>query len=716
MGYFVTFPAIPDETPENNVFLANIAQNADWPSLRTATAKEMYEGTIRLLMEHGATVMEHLQLLEKDKELPRTFENVMDPLLTELYEIDYAFNTLLVKMLTDWPECSTRAFDMDFDHMKVMVAREHMEKLSDPEFQKSLQAIYDNGQDLDVWKTRLVEFFLLEIKASGLDKTDSKIRSIIGSWSKMIDEYRTKYLTNILCTNDQFVFHLNENQLRDAPPHILRQLSANKTTEGPWRAQMEPSSIYSLLSYCNDRPIRAQAWDRWVSRASFEHDFYNNSVNIEEIRHNAEGLAKTLGYSSVSEHRLANKMAGSPDTVRNFINELTHRMRPVFIDRMDAWQRYAAVKEIITGQLQPFDLFYICRKEALEHYSVDPLALMKYFPFWGTFNNLTQMLQYLLKIKFVDISDQDLQRCHPSCRIFSVADTFTGEHLGRIYIDPFAREGKRGKWNTFLGRTANVERNLDKIVYMIGNAEEAVNGQESLLHYSQLQQLLFHVGRAVQMLLSKSPYREITIPTAPMYASDWDAADLLPKFVEFFIYKPNMVAALSCPNVETGEVLTDENCNNVSWALQRGMLWESYRTLFWSDFDLTIFEMEDRKKGFWLDVYRKMYKDYFPFVREKTNYQPCSFTPIFAMPPYMSLYYRKLWAEMLALDVHETFNHEQQEEVTGERLKTTILYPGASELQGELYRRFQGRDPSVGAICDFYDPPAIDLSEEEKGF
>lgn len=78
--------------------------------------------------------------------------------------------------------------------IKVMLAREHMEKLFDPEFQKALQAIYDNGQDLDKWKLRLVEFFLLEIKALGLDRHDEKSKRIISAWSKMTDDYRTKYL------------------------------------------------------------------------------------------------------------------------------------------------------------------------------------------------------------------------------------------------------------------------------------------------------------------------------------------------------------------------------------------------------------------------------------------------------------------------------------------------------------------------------------------
>jgi Zn-dependent oligopeptidase len=67
---------------------------------------------------------------------------------------------------------------------------------------------------------------------------------------------------------------------------------------------------------------------------------------------------------------------------------------------------------------------------------------------------------------------------------------------------------------------------------------------------------------------------------------------------------------------------------------------------------------------------------------------------------------------MLAFDVHETFDREADERATGERLKTTILLNGAGEAQAELYRRFQGREPSVGAICDFYDPPAD--SDEER--
>lgn len=96
---------------------------------------------------------------------------------------------------------------------------------------------------------------------------------------------------------------------------------------------MEPKSVYTLLKYCSDRSIREKVWNHWTSKASFKNEFYNNSVILEEIRHNklfffikiiffnyfSEGLAKALGYSSISDRHLTNKMAGSSQTVRNFL-------------------------------------------------------------------------------------------------------------------------------------------------------------------------------------------------------------------------------------------------------------------------------------------------------------------------------------------------------------------------------------------------------------
>lgn len=48
----------------------------------------------------------------------RTFETVVEPLLTEEYDVDYALQTLLLKMLTDWPDCDRKLFDADLHHVR----------------------------------------------------------------------------------------------------------------------------------------------------------------------------------------------------------------------------------------------------------------------------------------------------------------------------------------------------------------------------------------------------------------------------------------------------------------------------------------------------------------------------------------------------------------------------------------------------------------------
>ena len=83
-----------------------------------------------------------------------------------------------------------------------------------------------------------------------------------------------------------------------------------------------------------------------------------------------------------------------------------------------------------------------------------------------------------------------------------------------------------------------------------------------------------------------------------MYSADWDAADYFPTFMRFFVYKPSLLATLSCPHVETGAKLGAEAIESVANANARSTLWEAYRTLFWSDYDLTIYEMEDRRYVF----------------------------------------------------------------------------------------------------------------------
>lgn len=77
---------------------------------------------------------------------------------------------------------------------------------------------------------------------------------------------------------------------------------------------------------------------------------------------------------------------------------------------------------------------------------------MNHFPFWPTFQNIMGVIGHIFNLEFKDITDKGLEKAHADVRIYSVGDKFSGQHYGRLYIDPYDRQNKRGGWNVMLAR------------------------------------------------------------------------------------------------------------------------------------------------------------------------------------------------------------------------------------------------------------------------
>uniref|UniRef100_A0A915PT11 Peptidase M3A/M3B catalytic domain-containing protein n=1 Tax=Setaria digitata TaxID=48799 RepID=A0A915PT11_9BILA len=632
-------------------------------------AKEMYEGTVRMLLEYGATVHEHMQLLEGMKSEDLTFENVIEPFIAEEEEVLYAFHTLWTRMVTDWP--ISNELQTDFMKIHELAINEVSAKWKYDVFFKAVKILCERNETTDRWKRRLADFYYLQMKSMAMGETPKKQEQFAGHDS-FVEHYILRYRLVLRDSEDVEKIEVTDRRVfKDAPPEVMKQLVVNRTEyeEGPWFVTASPRSIKPILTYCCDKAIRATLWEKWISRAAKPHSLArvtSNARTIETIRRHQAKKAGLLGFATYAEYRLAYKMAESPEIVRKFTKALARRMRPLFDDRMQVWSSFAAEEEKLYT-LAPSDLYYICRREA--------------------------------------------ESLHDGTACFYVIGTyFVGLYLGRLYVDPFERTNKCCKWDTLLGRNKCSGKNWDKIVYLFASLSvSSCPESPTLLHYEELQNLLFHTGRAVQLLLSQSPYRDLVVPWGIFHAHDVDALDLLPTVVQFFIFKPVLLAALSSKHLKTGEALSETKANNIALGLSRSAFYETYRALFWTDFDLSLFDTKDIDQVTWQEIYHEKLMEYFPFKSPKKDMQPCSFAAIFGRSMSMGMYYSRLWAEMLALDIHDTFEKEDDVCATGDRLKK-VLFEGASQPQRELYRRFQGRDPSPDAMCDFYDPPQYHIS------
>ncbi|VDN29770.1 unnamed protein product [Gongylonema pulchrum] len=256
---------------------------------------------------YGIPAIMHL----KTEEL--TFENVIEPLISEEEQVLYAFHTLWARMITDWPISE----ELEADFLKTLYERNDvMEKwqrrLIDfyylqmkasgmgetPKKQEQFAAhdsfvehytLYERNDVMEKWQRRLIDFYYLQMKASGMGETPKK-QEQFAAHDSFVEHYVLRYRMVLRDSEDMQNIEVTDGKLfRDAPPHILRQLAVGRADymQGPWLVAASIRAIKPVLLYCSDRALRASVWENWISRAAKPRNITrvtSNGRTIESIR------------------------------------------------------------------------------------------------------------------------------------------------------------------------------------------------------------------------------------------------------------------------------------------------------------------------------------------------------------------------------------------------------------------------------------------------
>ena len=81
------------------------------------------------------------------------------------------------------------------------------------------------------------------------------------------------------------------------------------------------SEYYDFMGSCPDRAKREEVFKAYSSRGNHGDEHDNNAIVLETLRLRAE-LAEILGYPNFASYQLSNKMAGTPETVDNFLQPI----------------------------------------------------------------------------------------------------------------------------------------------------------------------------------------------------------------------------------------------------------------------------------------------------------------------------------------------------------------------------------------------------------
>ena len=508
-----------------------------------------------------------------------------------------------------------------------------------------------------------------------------------------------QFSQNVLDATDAFALYFDSAEpLSGIPDDALAMFQAAAQAEGKsgYKVGLQMPHYIAVMQYAERRELREQIYRAYLTRASeLDNDGkFDNSANITRRLEIALKEARLLGYANYAELSLATKMADTPAQVLEFLNGLARRAKP-FAERDLAEVRAFAASELGIADAQPWDLTYASEKLRQAKYSFSETEVKKYFPVDKV---LAGLFAQIGRLYGVSLAEKPVPVWHADVRHFELQKD--GETIGSVYMDLYAREGKRGgAWmNDYKGRRRFADGDKAGTLqlptaYLVCNFTPPVGGKQARLSHNEIITLFHETGHCLHHLLTQVD----ELAVSGINGVEWDAVELPSQFMENFVWEYDVLAAMS-GHEDNGEPLPRELFDKMTAAknFQRGMF--MVRQMEFALFDMRIYsETDEGGLKNWPQVLDAVRREVAVVPPAPYNRFANSFGHIFA-GGYSAGYYSYAWAEVLSADAYAAFEESGDAATTGQRFWQEVLAVGGSRPAAESFKAFRGREPSIDAL------------------
>ena len=481
------------------------------------------------------------------------------------------------------------------------------------------------------------------------------------------------------------------------PEDALAMFAAAAQAEGKsgYKIGLQMPHYLAVMQYADDRELRADMYRAYVTRASeFGNADWDNTGNITRRLEIALEEARLLGFANYAELSLYTKMAETPAQVLDFLHDLAKRAKP-FAEKDLAEAQAFAREKLAISEPQAWDLSYASEKLREAKYAFSETEVKKYFPAGRVLAGLFAQIHRLYGVNFIE---KKVAVWHPDVRYYELEKG--GGIIGGVYMDLYAREGKRGgAWmNDYRGRRRFLAEEKagqvqTPVAYLVCNFTPPVNGKEAHLSHDEIITLFHEAGHGLHHLLT----RVDELGVSGINGVEWDAVELPSQFMENFVWEYDVLAEMSA-HEENGRPLPRELFDKMVAAknFQRGMF--IVRQMEFGLFDMLIYsESEAAKLAGWAETLQQVRREVAVVQPPAFNRFANSFGHIFA-GGYAAGYYSYAWAEVLSADAYAAFEESDDVKATGARFWNEILAMGGSRSAMESFKAFRGREPQIDAL------------------
>lgn len=648
-------------------------------------------------------------------------EDIKPALQTAIAEAREQIAAIKAQMHTDWANTVEKLTDITERVGRIWSVVSHLNSVVDtPE----LRAVYNElmpeitiffteiGQDIELYNRFKIiknsaEFDTLS--PAQQTKLNHDLRDFVLSGAELPPEQQAelaqlqtegaqlgaKFAQNIQDATDAFGIYFDDAApLAGIPEDSLAMFAAAAQSEGKtgYKIGLQIPHYLAVIQYADNRELREQIYRAYVTRASELSDDgkFDNTANIDRTLENALKTAKLLGFKNYAELSLATKMADTPEQVLNFLHDLARRAKP-FAEKDFAEIKAFARENLNIEDPQSWDLSYAAEKLRQAKYAFSEAEVKKYFPISKV---LAGLFAQIKKLYGIELAEKTVPVWHKDVRYFELKQD--GQTIGGVYMDLYAREGKRGgAWmDGYKGRRRFADGTLQlPTAYLVCNFTPPVGDKEARLSHDEIITLFHETGHGLHHLLTQVD----EVGVSGINGVEWDAVELPSQFMENFVWEYDVLAQMSS-HEETGAVLPKELFDKMHAAknFQRGMF--LVRQMEFAIFDMEIYHQEDEGRlKEWPQILDKVRQEVAVTQPPAYNRFALSFSHIFA-GGYAAGYYSYAWAEVLSADAYAAFEESDDVAETGRRFWKEVLAVGGSRSAAESFKAFRGREPSLDAL------------------
>lgn len=553
-----------------------------------------------------------------------------------------------------------------------------------------VQTVHDNTSpdSLSPEQWRLLDKQFKGFVRQGAQLSDSD-KQILREIDRELATLTMKFSQNVLQETNDYLMHItNEANLSGLPASIIQAAKeeAEKRKLTGWAFTLHYPSYVPFLKYADNRQLRQELHLAAAQRA-FKDNERNNEGIIKEIVSLRDRRAKLLGYDTHAAFVLQERMAGTPDTVTDFLTDLLNKAKPFAISDVEKLRKLAQADGI--DQLMPYDHAYYAEKLRVKEYDLHEEELRPYFPLDRVINAAFNLGKRLFGLEFA-VRD-DIPVYHPEVTVYEVLEN--GKHKALLYTDWHPREGKRpGAWMTsFRDQRREDSKNVRPHVSIVCNFSRPTGDAPSLLTFQEVTTLFHEFGHALHGILADTTYESLS--GTNVY---WDFVELPSQFMENYCYDKEFIRSFAS-HYQTGEVLPTDQIDKIVAAANFMEGYQTVRQLSFGLLDMA-YHTGRFESGSTIETFEQATLQatmLYPHIAGTA--QSPSFSHIFA-GGYSAGYYSYKWAEVLDADA---FDYFKQTGIFNPQTATKfkrLLSSGGTVDPMQLYVEFRGREPQPEAL------------------